>query len=112
MDEDIKAIVERLERGININRETVEGLHEMEVQLHAVSAIGAHFMQEGEWVEFLTDVSELIWDLLVALKMEEDGELHLIAEGQAAKKLARRWTLKHIARIKEEIPFSGESLAK
>jgi hypothetical protein len=103
MDEDINAIMEQLDQGIDINQETVKGLHEMEVQLHAISAIAAHFMQEGEWVEVLTDVSELIWDMLVALKMQEDGELHLIAEEQAAKKLGRNWTLKHRARIKDEI---------
>jgi hypothetical protein len=103
MNDDIVEIVAELEVGIDVGKETVIGLHEMETKLHAISAISAQFMDEGEFVEFLTDVSELIWDLFIDLKMKEDGELHLVAEEQAAKKLGRTWSLKHIARVKTQI---------
>ena len=103
MNEDINAIMETLEEGIDIERETVKGLHEMEVRLHQVSAIANLLMEEEHFVDFLFDLGEVIDELLIKLKMAEDGELHLVAEGQAAKRLGRKWTLKHRARIKEEI---------
>jgi hypothetical protein len=103
MDEDINAIMATLEEGIDVGKETVIGLHKMEENFHKISAITHLLMEEGEFVDFLFELGEKIGDLLNEIKLDEDGELHLVVEGEAAIRLGKAWILSHRARIKERI---------
>ena len=101
MNETIAELMDQLHLGIDVTNNTVNGLHKMDEKFHHLSAITHLLMEEGEFVDFLFDVGEVISDMLEELRMDEAGELHLIAEEEAAEKLGVNWTLKHRARIKK-----------
>lgn len=110
MYSDLLETLDALEQGLDIGRETVKGLHNFRNSLLATQSIVGHLMEGGhfEVIDFFLDLGELTNDLLVKLKVEEKGEIHLLAEGEAVRKKSSKWIVRHQMIVRGKIKKETE----